>query len=1397
DERAQDGAGGTTGHTDSSTSACDTYGESDLQHCTPRTKLNEQDPQELHNVTGASVDRAWEVTTGRPDVVIGVVDSGVEWDSADDMRDLNNATWLNTGELPEPQWGTRDADHPYDRDANGRVDLRDWCPDWEDVADCGGTGDPTVRGAAGTDDTDLNANGLLDPEDLIFLFSDGVDGDGNGYTDDIAGWDTYEDDNDPFDEHAYGHGTGEAKDSVAEGNNGGVVGTCPDCRVMHLRVGDSFIADVNDFAQAVLFATDTGATVVQSALGTLNNSRFAQEAIDYAYRRGVVLIASAADESAGHHNQPSVLEHATVFNAIGEPQVPASASGSYLQFRGCTNYGAYITAAVPANSCSSEAVGRAAGMAGLAYAAARNAVDGGRLDDYGVLDGAGGVPAGNALSAEEVKQLIVTTADDIDNLTPVNKEADVDVPGSQRYPAGDGWDPFFGHGRINARTIVERVDSGAVPPEADISSPRWYQTLPTTEPIRVGGAVAARRAEGYRVRVRWAPWSWRDTNSAPAYTTEGVTLVKSSGTDPYSGTLATIDPAVVKAALDAADTSAPGLGKGTRGPAVDPLTGRGDKENRNLPDKFGVIVELEVVALDAAGEPVEGPDGGRLVGRAVKNMNLHDDPALLPGFPKRLHGDGAAPPRFADLDDDGVDELVVATSNGEVHAYRADGTELPGWPVLTTALSGDYTRSAAYRSGEITQPGGAVRSATLRSPAIGDLDRDGDLEVVVPDFAGRVTAFDGDGTVLPGFPVRTDPRFSTPQPADRAAGFYEDHPGASPGRYPRTGQALPNDPALVPDLVNRRTKNNRTHWWVMAAPTLGDIDPASPGLEIVVGAADRHAYAWRSDGTPVPGWPVLLRDPEKVASVDPVTREITQPDGVRVYNGAKVVTSPSIGDLDGDGRPEVVVAPNEQYAEPPNSDDPLFSATSLVLTPGNQRLYAVHADGALHGGGAPAAANGFPNANAFLPGWPYRLSTATLELLPVVGNGPTGAPSLGDVVPGGGLEVAAFGTAGPVHVVDGAGQSVYGRSGDRDRTLLTAGAGPLANSKDAPSIPAVGGTILLDLDDDGALDVAAPAAGAGKLVDLALPDDQLLSDNQLAVWHARQDGTRSQHAAFPREVNDLQFLATPSAVDVDGDGSDEVLAGTAYSDLHAFSASGDEPGLRTLDDRGWPKFTGGWTVVAAAAGSLTGDGSREIASTTREGDLFVWSTPAHACDPASWREYGHDGWNSGNATTDALRPARPIDLEARTSGGGATITLTAVGDDGRCGTAAVYDVRTSASPVTPETFDRATPATGEPAPAGAGAAESFDITLPAGHRYVALRVLDADPATATQAAPANPSALAVVRLDAGPAPRPGARPDTATTRASALPRTGGPLLLAPAGLVLLAAAFAVRRRRVP
>src|SRR6185369_6984726 len=166
--------------------------------------------------------------------------------------DLIHKFYLNRGELPEPEGST----HGYDRNNDGVFNISDYLADDTHAQD--------------SRLSDANGNGVIDPEDLIFIFSNGIDSDDNGYVDDISGWDFFEDDNDPLDEVRYGHGTGESHDSSAEGNNGqGGVGSCPNCMLLEVRVGDSFIAEANAFAQGVVFAVDSGARVVQEALGTL------------------------------------------------------------------------------------------------------------------------------------------------------------------------------------------------------------------------------------------------------------------------------------------------------------------------------------------------------------------------------------------------------------------------------------------------------------------------------------------------------------------------------------------------------------------------------------------------------------------------------------------------------------------------------------------------------------------------------------------------------------------------------------------------------------------------------------------------------------------------------------------------------------------------------------------------------------------------------------------------------------------------------------------------------------------------------------------------------------------------------------------------------------------------
>ncbi len=127
---------------------------------------------------------------------------------------------------------------------------------------------------------------------------------------------------------------------------------------MPLRVGESFVTDANRFAQAALYATDMGTDVIQEALGTYNAPYFARQAIEYAYNHGTTVIASAADEAAGHHNQPGALPDTIVVNSVNQPDSiggfgATNVPPSYLQLNGCTNFGPRVTLAVEGSSCSS------------------------------------------------------------------------------------------------------------------------------------------------------------------------------------------------------------------------------------------------------------------------------------------------------------------------------------------------------------------------------------------------------------------------------------------------------------------------------------------------------------------------------------------------------------------------------------------------------------------------------------------------------------------------------------------------------------------------------------------------------------------------------------------------------------------------------------------------------------------------------------------------------------------------------------------------------------------------------------------------------------------------------------------------------------------------------------
>src|SRR3954447_2598677 len=420
------------------------------------------DKRELGGVRGAwvvdrdrSAPQAWATTTGRPDVTIAVLDSGIMWNNwGKPEGQVRVKIRLNAGEVPLPQADRTTSTDPLVPDCAAlaaRAGKRDLNGDGVfNVIDyaCDKRVDPQPEHGVGARlNGDPKGPPVLDPEDVIIAFSDGTDADGNGYTDDIAGWDFLDDDNDAFDDVQYSHGSGEIMDSGGEADNGGDLGSCPNCTVLPLRVGTSFVAEVNRFALATMYATDNGVDVVQEALGTLNKSKLGLDSIKYAYDHGTTVIASAADEAAQHHNWPSSYPYAIVVNSVthsGETD-PATPT-SYLQFNGCTNFSSRITLAIPSVSCSSDATGRSAGMAGLVYSAALNAHERGQLGSNPRCTRVDGSPC--LITPNEVRQVMasgtwdgVQAADDVNFAQDPVTGADTDK-GCSGNPLPGCTDPF-------------------------------------------------------------------------------------------------------------------------------------------------------------------------------------------------------------------------------------------------------------------------------------------------------------------------------------------------------------------------------------------------------------------------------------------------------------------------------------------------------------------------------------------------------------------------------------------------------------------------------------------------------------------------------------------------------------------------------------------------------------------------------------------------------------------------------------------------------------------------------------------------------------------------------------------------------------------------------------------
>jgi len=1184
-------------------------------------------------ISGVSADLAWKLSIGEQTTEVAICDTGIQWN----REELRQRIRLNTGELPVPCGPTAGQ--------KGRP-IAEY--------DCNGDGVFTPDDYAGIVPPNAGAHGdptKLDGEDLIAFYSDGTDDDANGFVDDIAGWDFFDDDNDPFDASYYSsagnHGSGRSSDALAEGNNGlAGIGLCPRCRLVPIRIWDTFVTDPNNFALCMLYAADNGIEVIEAAIGAVTTTAFAQAATQYAYEHGVALMEVSSDLNTADHNSPTNFNN-TIFvkgvvadlegastdvNRPPFPQVALSGPiGTWLRDSNLTQYGGHAHIDMKGVT-GSECTGQAAGAAGLLVSYAKQ--------------------RGSPLTANEVKQILTLTADDV---LPGDTTGTGDPDPSQ-----PGWDQHFGYGRLNLRAALERLGVPAlgvpakIPPEATIERPAWFQVL---DPDRDNDGVD----ESLLVPIEGTAAADRGATPSFSWTLEFAIGIEPSSFTPFASgsspshlgfddrTSPPRRPGAVLATLDLADVMA-AFPPGTDFSA--PPSGPVVQGQANVPsNQFAFTVRLRVSDGD---DPTN-------VGEDRKVFFVHHDPTKHLGWPIAIDangdritdGGGEPPPHMVDLDGDNVMEIVQATAAGRVYAFRGDGSQLPGFPVATNVARNVATHlgASAFASGRIAPPS----PTTTSRPAIGDLDRDGYPEIVYANIEGDVYVFRHDGTPFPGFPVRIDPTFSAPAV---------------------------------------RTNTNHVKTGILGSPVLADLD-GDGFLDIVVAAMDQHVYAWDRHGNLLPGWPVKIQDPSPGSGQTPV--------------GAESINTPVVADLDGDGLPEVVIETNEVYeatgdasqffpndqgtpTSVPGLNTGTVLAAAFAAAGGSGRIYALNHDGTLHAGGP------------FVAGWPVKLDGLAIDILPLIGPGHNVA--VGDMDPSPGLEVAASLTTSNL--------VLFRPDGTRIRDMDPSARGALSDAiQDSSSVvnlfeyPAIG-----DLDRDGHLDLAKVGVTLNGVVDLVLVGQNQPFNHVLQAWDA---STGQPLEGFPKVIDDFGLTTVPLLANVGAtvDPGDtlnlpELVSANGLYLVHAFDFTGREPAS-------WPKLTGGWHTGSPAAGDVDDDGLLEIAWPTREGNYFLWDTPAPMCNTASTANLdGRDGaynpqvnlHNNNRFGEDTVPPARlaPSDVVSTSRDlGSSTITITTSripGDDLYCGTAARFDFRFSlAGPITTQAaFDAATPVAAPPTP---------------------------------------------------------------------------------------------------
>jgi hypothetical protein len=416
---------------------------------------------------------------------------------------------------------------------------------------------------------------------------------------------------------------------------------------------------------------------------------------------------------------------------------------------------------------------------------------------------------------------------------------------------------------------------------------------------------------------------------------------------------------------------------------------------------------------------------------------------------------------------------------------------------------------------------------------------------------------------------------------------------------------------------------------IVQMPTLADLDPVFPGLEVVFGASAKM-HAWHNDGTQVSGWPQLV---SSWVYVSPAVADL-----VPAVEGLEVIVGASGGEVYAWHRDGTLAAGWPQwtggsiYSSPAIADlDPNYPGLEVVIGINDGKVYAWHSDGTL------------------VAGWPQ-----------IIGGAVYTTPAIGHLEPGGEeLNIVVGSSNGKVYIWRPNGTLIPGAP-----IVTSATSFSTASIADIdPDYP--GNEIVIGTNEqaaggtgynvyvwhyDGTLVNGWPRPSTGIVssalsvgdIDLQYEGLEIVSGGNIAfgnrvveAWH--KDGMPL--LGWPKILS-RDYLGSPALANIDpGVPGLEIVVGSTDKNVYAWHYDGS-------DVYGFPIRTENEFWTSQSIADFNNDGKLEIiaaADANGRSRIYAWALPSNALDnPVPWPMFQHDPQRTGFYTLPNRLPVFAI-----------------------------------------------------------------------------------------------------------------------------------------------------------